>query len=202
MIHIDRETYKIEEDSYIKKIHNKKQIVLASSLRKNNYHIVRLMNRLTNKKRWNTFTISRDGTIYQHYNPKYYTNFLKIGMKEADMHSISIVLENMGGLLETSEGEYVNTLNEICEKEFVGKKKFLGQKYWEIYSEVQIKSLVNLCKKLCNDFDIPLKVIEFHHMHEKIMDFNGIVFRSNFFDNSNDINPFLNIEKLNELITN
>lgn len=200
MIHIDQETYKIQEDSFIKKIYPKKQIVIASSLRKNNYHVVRLLNRLTAKKRWNTFTISRDGKIYQHYDPKYYTNFLKIGVKEADMRSISIVLENMGGLFKTSEGEYLNSLNETCDIEFVGKKKFIGQKYWETYPQIQLENLAKLCKILCNEFDIPLRIIEFHHTHEKIMDFNGIVFKSNYINNNN-VNPFLNIEKLNELIT-
>lgn len=202
MIHIDQETYKIDEESYIKKTCNKKQIIIASSLRKDNYHIVRLSNRLTAKRRWNTFTISRDGMIYQHYDPKhYYTNFLRIGVKEADMYSISIVLENMGALTKIPENGYVNGLAEECEKKFVGQKKFLGQKHWEIYPETQLESLAELCKKLCKDFNIPLKIIEFQHAHEKIMDFKGIIFKSNYFENSNDVNPFLNIEKLNELIT-
>ena len=200
MRHIDQQTHKVEDYNFVKSINDKKQIIIASSLRKSNYHILRLKSKNRGRHtRWNCYTISREGSVYEHFNPKYYSNYLDI--KKADKQSIVVVLENMGSLLKTPDGMYLNTLNEVCDNEFVGEKKWLGQKYWEIFPEVQLENLAGLCKVLCKKFKIPLKVIEFHHPHEKILDFTGIAFKSNYFENSNDVNPYMDIEKLNDLLT-
>jgi len=107
---IDKTTYKIKEVNRYRTQIAKTQIVLATSLRKDNYHIKRLLHKDFGKtKKWNTYTISRDGVVYQHYDDKYHTDFL--GVKEVDKQSISIVLENMGCLFQTSESKYINWLN-------------------------------------------------------------------------------------------
>lgn len=199
-LNINKKTYRINQKNYHKSVFDKSQIIVGFSLRKNNHHINRLLHKKYGKtKKWNTYTISRDGQIYEHYNPRYYSDF--IGMKDVDKQSISIVLENMGSLLKI-EKKYVNWLNEECDPNLVGEKKWLGNKFWEIIPPQQIENTLLLCDKLCNDFNIKKQIIDFHYQHSEIMKFNGIVLKSNYLDDSNNVNPFFDLIEFNDLLTN
>jgi len=201
MMHIDKEIYKISSNNRYKNQTPKTQIVVGISLRKNNRHIIRLQHKdHGDSKKWNTFTISRDGTIYQHYNEKYHTDFL--GIEEGDKRSISIVLENMGSLFQLESRKYINWLNEICEEEYVIEKEWLGYKFWEKFPDIQIKNLILLCIELCEKNKIPKRFIEFNHYHKEIYKFKGIVFKSNYIEDSSDMNPLLDISELNEMLNN
>lgn len=201
MIKIDKKKYKTTKDNHYKTRIAKTQIVLACSLRKNDYHITRLQHKDYGKsKRWNTFTITRDGKIYQHYDEKYHTDFL--GVKEGDKKSISVVLENMGNLFKTSDDKYMNWLNEYCPVERVGEYEWVDNGYWEMFDDIQINSLVELCQMLCEKHNIPKKCFETHHYHKNIVKFRGIVFRSNYIEDSTDVNPLFDINKFNELLVN
>jgi len=198
---IDNTTYDIKEINHYKTQTLKTQIVLATSLRKNSYYVTRLMHKEFGKtKKWNTYTISRDCTIYQHYNNKYHTDFL--GIEEADKQLISIVMENMGCLFQTPNKKYVNWLNEICDNERVIIKNWLGYSYWEQFGDKQIESLVSLCKEICEEHNIPKVCVDFHHYHKDTIKFKGIVFRSNYIQDSTDINPLFDISKFNKMLYN
>lgn len=199
MIQIDDKTYSINEVNRYKTQSIKTQIVLASSLRKENYHITRLQHKDFGKtKKWNTYTIDRNGNIFQHYDDKYHSDFL--GIKEVDKQSISIVMENMGCLFQTSKGKYINWINEVCDEKDMTEKSWLGYNYWEKYTDKQINSVSKLCKLLCDKYNIPKICIDFHHYHKDTLKFKGIVFRSNYIEDSNDINPLFDIEKFNKLL--
>lgn len=200
-MHIDNITYAISENNRYKTEIAKTQIVLGTSLRKNSNHIVRLQHKEYGKtKKWNTFTISRTGVIYEHYDPRYHTDFL--GLKEVDKKSISIVLENMGCLFMTPDGKYINWLNEVCDAEQVIEKPWLGYNNWEKISDEQIVSTIELCRMLCEEYGIPKAMIEFHHYHKDTSKFRGIVFRSNYIEDSSDINPLFDIGRFNEMLHN
>ncbi len=201
MIKIDKKTYTTNENNFHKTKTTKTEIVIGKSLRKDNNHILRLQHKnIGNSKEWNTFTISRDGTIYQHYDDKYYSDFLP--NKETNKKSISIVLENMGALLVNESKTYVNYLNEICLDENVGEKTWGGYEFWEKFNEKQINGLVSLCKKLCEEHNIPNECISFHHYNEDIGKFKGITFKSNHIENSSDVNPLFDIQNFVELLSN
>jgi hypothetical protein len=200
-MNIDNKTFKIEEINRYKTQIAKTQIILGTSLRKDNNHIIRLQNKDYHKtKRWNTYTISRNGSVYEHYSPKYHTDFLNI--KEVDKKTISIILENMGCLFKTHTDKYINWLNEVCDEKDVIEKSWLGYLYWEKLTDEQLVSTVELCKYLCDEFCIPKVMIEFHHFHKDISKFKGIVFRSNYIEDCSDINPFFDIGNFNELLNN
>lgn len=200
MMRIDSKTYEIQENNRYKTQTVKTQIVLATSLRKDNYHITRLLHKDFGKtKRWNTYTVSRDGTVYQHYDDKFHSDFL--GIKEADKQSISIVLENMGCLFETPDGKHINWLNEICVEENVCEKQWLGYNYWETFTKIQLENTVKLCKSLCKKHNIPKICVDFRHYHKDMFKFKGIVFRSNYIEDSSDINPLFDIENFNKLLS-
>lgn len=198
---IDNTTYAVKDINRHKAQSVKTQIVLASSMRKNSYHITRLMHKEFGKtKRWNTFTISRDGTVFQHFDTKYHSDFL--GIKEGDKQSISIVLENMGYLFKAPDGKYINWLNETCPEDRIVEKDWLGYNLWEKFDDEQIESLVMLCRELCEKHSIPKLCIDFHHYHKDISRFRGILFRSNYIEDSSDINPLFDIGKFNEMLHN
>lgn len=195
---IDKKTYKVKEVNRYKTKTAKTQIVLATSLRKNNYHITRLQHKDYGKtKKWNTYTISRDGTIYQHFDDKHHSDFL--GIKEGDKKSISIVLENMGSLFEFDD-KYMNWLNEYCDKDLVVATEWGGYDFWEKFGDAQIEAVATLCNELCEKHNIPKACFETHHHHKSISKFRGIVFRSNYIEDSSDINPLFDIQKFGEML--
>lgn len=201
MLNIDKQTYKVKKENYYKVKESKTQIIIANSMRKNNFHTVHMQHKEHGEsKKWNTFTISREGVIYQHYDPKYYTDFL--GIKKADKKSISIVLENMGGLYKNNENKYINWLNEECNEGLVVRKNFLGQMYWEEYGSDQIRNMINLCKHLTDEFDIRKKVIEIHFYYKKAIEYNGILIKGNYFEDDPNTNPTLDLIKFNKLLNN
>ena len=200
-MHIEKELHKVSVDNRYKTKTVKTQIVLATSLRKADNHITRLKHKEYGKtKRWNTYTISRDGTVHQHFEAKLYSDFL--GIKAGDKQSISIVLENMGYLFETPDAKYINWLNEVCDDKRVAEQEHIGYKYWENIPPEQMTSLVELCRELCDEHNIPRVCIDFWQYHKDISKFKGIVFRSNYDEDSMDFNPLLEIPKFNEMLRN
>ena len=199
MRRIDRKTHKVEEGNRYVSATEKSQIIISLSLRKSDFHIKRLKHKeYGNTKKWNTFSITRDGKIFEHFDPKYYSDYC--GIKQVDKKSISIVLENMGALTKNNRNEYINWINEICLNNNVIEKRWLGQKYWEVFSEKQIKSMVYLCKKLCKQFNIPTKIIDFPQYHKDTVKYKGIVLKSNYFEDCNSINPLFDLRYFNELL--
>ena len=200
-MHIEKEKYKIKQVNRYKTKSPKTQIVIGVSLRKDSRHITRLQHKdYGNTKKWNTYTISRDGTVYQHYDDKFHTDFL--GIKEGDKRSISILLENMGAVFQIASGRHINWLNEICDEENVIEREWLGYEFWESFPDVQKESLILLCKELCEKHNIPKKFMEFNHYHKETHKFRGIVFRGNYIEDSSDMNPLLEIPELEEMLNN
>lgn len=197
---IDTKKYWIKEDNYYKTQTVKTQIVIGFSMRKNNYHIIRLQHKEFGKsKNWNTFTIDRMGNIYQHYDTKYHTDFL--GIKEADKKIISIVLENMGCLFKNDNDLFVNWLGELCDSKNVVEKKWLGCDYWEDINEQQLISTAELCNFLCDKHNIPNRCIDFNLYHADTIKYKGIVFRTNYISTSSDFTPLFEIDKFIELLS-
>ena len=193
---IDKKTYKVGEDDYYHTKHKKKQIILAGSLRAGHNGLIHLQNKKLGKnKQWNTFTIARDGTVYQHFDPKCYSDFM--GDKEIDKHSISIVLENMGMVFyDFNTSKFLNWIHEECPDDLIYEKNWKNCRYWEKYSEEQFKSTIELCYQLCEKHKINLDSLGFNSYYEDTEKFNGILCRSNFDVDYNDLNPSFDFKRL------
>ena len=199
MIEIDKKTYPTK--GFYRKPYDKKQIILSGSQRKENYHIVRWKNKnMGTSKEWATYSISRDGKIYEHFNPKYYSDYM--GDKEIDKKSISIVLENMGELIYDYESDsYLSAIYmNKCDEERVFEKKWKGFNYWEKYTDEQFNSAIALCEYLCEKFKIPYSTIGYNVFTDKTKLFNGIVTRSNYAVEYNDLNPSFDFDKFMSII--
>lgn len=199
MVLIDNKKYKVNKSNYYQTKNPKTQIVVGFGLRKEDYHIKRLLNKeLGKSKEWNTFTITRDGIIYQHFPDENHSNYL--GIKKYDTQIISVVLENMG-VLTKSNNTYFNWINEMCDEKDVGKRKWFGYEYWERIPDKQIDSLIELLIYLTDKHNIRKGVIDFITYNNQIAKFKGIAFTSNYFENTLNINPLLNHNKIDDFLT-
>jgi len=80
---IDDEKYLLDEKNYYTTEFEKRQIVLANTFSEKDRHIIGWKKRMGGEyKKTSPFTVFRDGTIYQHYTPTKYSDFL--GNKSVD----------------------------------------------------------------------------------------------------------------------
>lgn len=195
----DKETYALETKNYHAVKTKKSQIIIGGSLRSESNHIAHLKIKdfgLT--KKWPTYTITREGKIYQHYDPVFFSEYM--GIREIDKKAVSIVLENMGNLVyDANKEKFINWINEEVNdaEKLVGEQLWKNYRYWEKYTAPQCESLVGLCNYLLKELNIKLDAIG-HNVLETEIDlgsFQGILTRSNFDSEYTDLNPMFNWNK-------
>lgn len=199
---IDRNTYRIDAKNYHQVKSKKTQIILAGSLRKGSNRLIRLKKKdFGLSKAWSTFTIRRDGKIFQHYDPMYSSEFMD--NRDIDKKSISIVLENMGMLsFDYEENKYLNWINEICEEDLVHEKLWKTCRYWEAYTDEQYKATLHLCVYLCRNYGVKQDNIGHNSNLENALSFQGILSKSNFDSEYYDLNPSFDFKRfMKELAT-
>jgi N-acetyl-anhydromuramyl-L-alanine amidase AmpD len=200
MVLIDNETYKLLENNYHKEVYDKTQIIIGHTGQNDMLHYNGWVYRLNGKnKKTATFTITKNGKIYQHYNPIYYSSFVD---NQQDKASISIVLENLGWFKKDSMiGRYVDWLGNNYKKnnEEVLCKRWRNYTYWDLYTNEQIISLKNLVVKLCENYDISKNFIGHNVFDDNVDLFKGITFRSNYHQESTDVSPAFDMEILKNI---
>ncbi len=194
-MNINKKDYTLKETNYYKEVYQKTQIVVGHSGRKKMRHFESWINRRNGKyKKTAPFTIDIDGTIYQHYDPKYYSNFLGC---EQDRCNIPIVLVNQGWLKLNHMNVYVDWLGHIYSKNIEPlEKNWRDYKYWAKYTEKQFISLKKLIDYLCQEFNIKRDVISSNVYNENVDLFKGVTFRSNYYRGLTDVSPAFEIEKI------
>jgi len=200
---IDKETYNLTEKNYYNIETNKKLIVLGNSLSDKDNHITGWENRMGGEyKKTSTYTIFRNGEIYEHFNPSYYSSFVE--NENIDKKIISITLENQGWLNKDLKNDrYFNWVGNIYKRnKSVYEKRWRGFVYWDSYTNKQMKSCVFLIKHLCDKFDIENKCVGHNTYIDGIEMFEGITYRSNFQREYTDLNPSWDFKKFKELIEN
>lgn len=196
---IDKTTYKLKEDNYIKQEYKKRQIVVGSTGRKDMLHFGSWTYRHNGKyKKTSTYTIDKGGNIFQHYNPKYYSKFLG---KVQDKSSISISLVNEGWLdFDSMHGRYIDWLGNIYNKdEQIVTKKWRKHIYWVPYTKEQMESLKFLVTYLTEEYNIPKNVIGHNVYYEDVDLFDGVVYRCNYLEEVSDVTPAFNISELKKI---
>ncbi len=197
MIEIDKTTYSV--NGFHIDNTEKDVIILGDTCRKGSKHIDRMLLKDNSKSyEWNTYTITREGKIYEHFNPKYYSNHLI--SDKLNKRAIYILLENMN-LLYKIDDVYYNWLYEVCEEDDVFIKRWRGEMYWEKYTSEQYKSLARLIKYLKELFPtIPNYIIESNIYDSDSIRQTGVLSKSNLFEVFYDLNPAFDFDKLKELI--
>lgn len=183
--------YKLKTSNYIRVISDKRQIVLGNTYGYGLNHILHTINR--NAGTYNKsphFTILKNGKVYQHFETKFYSNYLD---NEYAKDIISIALENIGEIFEENGNFYDIYNNKYDEVPF--EKKWKNCNHWDKYTEEQFTSCINLCKFLLNDMDIEKNIVPTNVQKNDISNFKGICYRSNYDSKHYDLNPSWDFEK-------
>jgi len=193
---------KLDSKNYNTRIHKKNQIVLSNSLSLGMGHFDLWKNKLNgNFKGTAPYTVMLDGTIYEHYNPKYYSETINIGNN--DKHIIPIVLENEGWLKKDfRNSQHLTWCGDIYNRDKPVEIKWRGNTRWATYSEEQLESLSELCNKLINKFKIKRFVSEHNIKILNISELEGIYYRSNYTTSYSDVSPAFNFKELKNKIEN
>lgn len=198
---IDNEKYVLDDKNYHTTEFEKRQIVLANSFSIKDNHIDGWKNRCGGEyKKTSPFTVFRDGRIYQHYESTKYSDFL--GNKSIDKKVIVILLENQGWLeKDLLNDSYFNWVGNIYRRrKSIYEKRWRGFSYWDSYTSKQIKSTVELVKYLCDIHGIPNKCVGHNTFIDGVSYFEGVVYRSNYYKESTDLNPSWDFKKFKQLI--
>jgi N-acetyl-anhydromuramyl-L-alanine amidase AmpD len=201
---INNTEYILSDKNFHKMETNKKRIVIGNSFSIDMTHHIGWINRYNGKyKKTAPYTITLDGTIYEHFNPKYYSEI--IDNEDFDKSTILILLENEGWLNKdlNEENKYITYIGNIYNR--VGEvfdKKWRRNRYWAPYTQEQIKSAIYLVNILCDEFEIPKDVIAHN---TKICDgysHNGILYKGNLNTYFTDVNPSWDFLSFKEQIEN
>lgn len=199
------ETKKIEDFNLHvrnKKLSDKKNmIVLCHSYRNMDDYITSL------KYRYNgyydkipNYLIDVNGKISKLMEDLEYTNFFNDEL--LNKKTIVIVLENLGWLnKEPLTNAYSNWIGDIYNGVVIDKK-WREYFFWQKYTEEQVVSTGNLCKKLLEELGIEKNIIKHNTKINGIEKIQGVVSRSNIFTDCTDLNPSFDYELMSKIIEN
>lgn len=193
---IDEKTYRLKENNYILNESIKKQIVIGNTFNRDMRHFIGWEKRYNGDyKKTSAFTIDYNGNIYKHFEPVYQSKFFN--NLEQDSKSIVILLENLGHLeFNQSKNNFITFFGDIYNKpNDIIEKKWRGYKFWTKYSEEQFESCVKLVNMLCDEFFIPKNVISHNTKLDNLIDFKGVLYKSNLEKYYTDITPAWEFEK-------
>jgi N-acetyl-anhydromuramyl-L-alanine amidase AmpD len=196
---IDNETHELTGDNYYSGEFKKTQIVLGHSHSSDLNHLVSWKTRMNGKyKKTAPFSIDVNGKIHQHFNPKYWSNF--IGVDNIDKHIIPIVIENEGWLIKNkSNNDYIDWIGNIYNRrDEVVNKRWRTFSNWAPYTSEQMDSVVNLIKHVCVEFSIPQQTVGHNTENILINSYKGVGFRSNYNKKFTDLSPAWNFEEFKD----
>lgn len=198
---IDNESYQLTDKNYHKEKFDKELIILGNTFNSGMLHYNGWLTRVGgNYTKTSMYTVDRKGNVYQHFDDKYYSDF--VGSKFIDKKSITITLENLGRLdKDILKDRYIDWIGNIYKRRVnVFEKSWRGFRYWEPYTQKQIKETINLITYLCDKHNINKKVVSHNTKVDGIESFSGVAYRSNFFKECTDLNPSFDFRKFKNKI--
>jgi len=187
-VEINKEEYKLSKNNYFKKEFPKHSIVLGNSFSMNMKHYYGWVFRNNGEhKKTAPYTIDIHGEIFEHYDSKYYSNFIDVEM--VDKHIIPIFIENEGYLTQYGK-KYKDFIGrEYFRDDEVVVRKWRNHTHWAPYSKEQVNSAVWLVNHLKTKFNIGGEVISDNTKHDNIYNMSGVMYRSNYNSYYTDISP-------------
>lgn len=195
-----KELLNIEKDNIFNSIKSRKtQIMLGHTSRDVGDYVKSLdLRHNGNYKNSPHYVISKVGVQSNIVNPEYTTNFF--GNEEVDGNIITILLENEGWLApKKNNPRLCDWLGNIYKGE-VFEKKWRNKYFWAVYTDEQVKTLLDLINKLCKDLKINKDFVGHNVRVDGVEKFKGIVNRSNYSEYFTDLSPAFNFEKIKEII--
>jgi len=185
---------------YVEEASDKHQIVIGHSYSSDMGYIDRWGIVLGGNTKYTVpYSIDKDGTIYEHYDP---INTSSTFNDKFDKYLININLVNEGWLDETAGGELLNVHKTIYNKDGgVTKVLWRNKEIWANYTEDQFNALVFLVNKLCDTFNIPKRVIGHNTTTKNVEQLNGVVYKSNYNELYTDISPAFDFDRFKKTIS-
>jgi N-acetyl-anhydromuramyl-L-alanine amidase AmpD len=179
----------------------KKQIILCHTSREVEEYLVSLKYRYNSKfDRIPNYIVTKNGVILQLLPNDGHTNIFT--EDRVNQNSIVICLENLGWLEKKPlTNHYINWKGSIYSEQ-VYEKKWRDFFFWEPYTTSQINSTAELCNYLIDELRIKRQCVGHNTKIDGIVNFEGVVSRSNFNSKYTDLNPSFNFQNLVNLIEN
>jgi hypothetical protein len=177
----------------IKKTSKKDKILLYDTGRRTDYFINKIKYRNNGKyDEIPHFIVTKLGVIYQMFDTKYYSKTFDI--KKIDKQFIKIAVENLGWLNKnTITGFLSNWIGDPYRTE-PHTESWRNFYFWDKYPDIQLQSIVSLCKYICNEENIPFEIVQSQGYLKNAINFSGILCKSNFSNIYTDINPSFNFK--------
>jgi hypothetical protein len=136
------------------------------------------------------FVVSKLGMVYQILDTDKVTN--TFSDPKIDNKQIKIAIENLGWLNKnTITGVLNNWIGDPYRSEpYI--RSWRNYYFWDKYNENQLKSLSQLCDKICDDEGIFKQTVPSQGYLERALNFKGVICKSNFSSIYTDINPSFN----------
>jgi len=179
----------------------KKQIILCHTSREVEEYLVSLKYRYNSKfDRIPNYIVTKNGVILQLHPNDGHTNIFT--EDRVNQNSIVICLENLGWLEKKPlTNHYINWKGSIYSEQ-VYEKKWRDFFFWEPYTTSQINSTAELCNYLIDELRIKRQCVGHNTKIDGIVNFEGVVSRSNFNSKYTDLNPSFNFQNFVNLIEN
>ena len=186
---INRKKYILSDANYFNKKCKKRKIILTNSLTSDmRFFEGWKLRRNGNYKKVTHYTIDKDGTIHEHFNPEYYSEYMN--SSSLDEESIVINLVNEGWLTKDSHtNRYKDWIGNIYKGKDVTKKEWRGYFFWAPYSVKQMESVGELVEFLCDKHKIEKNSLSHNVMFTDAPSFNGVLSRSNFSRRYKEVSP-------------
>jgi N-acetyl-anhydromuramyl-L-alanine amidase AmpD len=177
----------------------KKQIILCHTSREVEEYLVSLKYRYNSKfDRIPNYIVTKNGVILQLLPNDGHTNIFT--EDRVNQNSIVICLENLGWLEKKPlTNHYINWKGSIYSEQ-VYEKKWRDFFFWEPYTTSQINSTAELCNYLIDELRIKRQCVGHNTKIDGIVNFEGVVSRSNFNSKYTDLNPSFNFQNFVNLI--
>jgi N-acetylmuramoyl-L-alanine amidase len=192
---IDDKKYVLTTKNYIPIETSKKLIVFGNTFNTDMRHFDGWLHRYNGVyKKTAPFTVTRDGVVHEHFNPKFYSKYFE--KHEMNLDSIVILFENEGYLRKNEQNnEFITWLGDIYKQpDEVVDRKWRNEFYWASYTEEQINSAVYLVSYLCQEFGIPFTCVNHNTKIDNYNGYSGIIYKSNLEKHYTDLSPSWDFE--------
>jgi N-acetyl-anhydromuramyl-L-alanine amidase AmpD len=177
----------------------KKQIILCHTSREIGEYLTSLNFRYNSRyDKIPNYIITKKSEVLQLLPETSHTNFFD--EDNINRNAIIICLENLGWLEKKPlTNYYINWKGSIYNQQ-VYEKKWRDFFFWDPYLTSQIETTADLCSHLIETLNIRKQCVGHNTKVDGVVNYEGIVTRSNFDTRFTDLNPSFNFENFTKKI--
>jgi N-acetyl-anhydromuramyl-L-alanine amidase AmpD len=177
----------------------KKQIILCHTSREIGEYLTSLKFRYNSRyDKIPNYIITKKNEVLQLLPETSHTNFFD--EDNINRNAIIICLENLGWLeRKPLTNYYINWKGSIYNQQ-VYEKKWRDFFFWDPYLTSQIETTADLCSHLIETLNIRKQCVGHNTKVDGVVNYEGIVTRSNFDTRFTDLNPSFNFENFTKKI--